>query len=497
MRFLKISQLIILSQVAIFLASCGEYENNTITVYVSADEQIARKVIGDFTSKTGIEVAWVGDTEASKTTGLVTRLRREVSRPVADVFWSSENIGTIHLAQEGVLASCSSTLTDAWPEQFRDQSGYWFAFSPRARVIAYDPKVTKVEEMPLYWWDYSSAAMADPRFGTTGTHLAVMAADADRFESFALALSGTPLLGGNSATVQAVIDGTAKYAMTDSDDVHAAVARARSCRAIVLRVQLVPFQPAVDLLAVAAQQPSDLGDVALAAREGRHECFSRILRTRLFLRLRLHAQHARFDGVRVGVFGEPGKGDVQVEPPEEHQGIASAEQIALVQGADRHVLSVHGDSVLALQVDDSKDRTPSDQAQMLPAHARIGEDQAVPSATPEHDFLLDREGPAAPSGIGGEQYAQPPASLGLRWNDSKRPGHGPILEEGAALPSIGGLASCDAAPPEEQVLVEALGQFAGLGVAEEHGIAEAQGVRHVAQRGLHLAGSLHREVVEP
>ena len=228
MRFLKISQLIILSQVAIFLASCGEYENNTITVYVSADEQIARKVIGDFTSKTGIEVAWVGDTEASKTTGLVTRLRREVSRPVADVFWSSENIGTIHLAQEGVLASCSSTLTDAWPEQFRDQSGYWFAFSPRARVIAYDPKVTKVEEMPLYWWDYSSAAMADPRFGTTGTHLAVMAADADRFESFALALSGTPLLGGNSATVQAVIDGTARYAMTDSDDVHAAVARGAS-----------------------------------------------------------------------------------------------------------------------------------------------------------------------------------------------------------------------------------------------------------------------------
>ena len=212
----------------IFLLGCGKQESNKIIVYVSADEQIARVVIDDFTTKTGIEVAWVGDTEASKTTGLVTRLRREASRPVADVFWSSENVGTIQLAQEGAFASCSTTVTDAWPEEFRDSSGEWFAFSPRARVIAYDPKVTNVKEMPTYWWEYSNAAMADPRFGTTGTHLAVMAGDVNRFDTFLQGLGGKPLLGGNAATVQAVIDGSAKYAMTDSDDVHAAIARGAS-----------------------------------------------------------------------------------------------------------------------------------------------------------------------------------------------------------------------------------------------------------------------------
>ncbi|MBC8202459.1 MAG: extracellular solute-binding protein [Planctomycetes bacterium] len=224
-----------LSLAITLLCGCGKQETNTITVYVSADEQIARIVIDDFTSQTGIEVAWVGDTEASKTTGLVTRLRREASRPVADVFWSSENIGTIQLAQEGVFDSCSTTVTAAWPAEYRDPSAYWFAFSPRARVIAYDPTVTNVKEMPAYWWEYTDAAMADPRFGTTGTHLAVMAEDANRFNSFAQELGNTPLLGGNAATVQAVIDGSARYAMTDSDDVHAAIARGASIAMLMPR----------------------------------------------------------------------------------------------------------------------------------------------------------------------------------------------------------------------------------------------------------------------
>ena len=148
---------------ALFLAGCGDHQSQTITVYVSADEQIAREVIDAFTEQTGIRVKWVGDTEASKTTGLVTRLRREAQRPVADVFWSSENIGTIQLASVGVFAPYHSRVTESWPEQYRDAGGLWYAFSPRARVIAYDPLKTEVSNMPTYWWEYADAAIADPR----------------------------------------------------------------------------------------------------------------------------------------------------------------------------------------------------------------------------------------------------------------------------------------------------------------------------------------------
>ena len=70
--------------------------------------------------------------------------------------------------------------------------------------------------------------MADPRFGTTGTHLAVMASFDDQFSEFVDSLQGERFLGGNAATLQAVIDGTATLAMTDTDDVHAAIARGAS-----------------------------------------------------------------------------------------------------------------------------------------------------------------------------------------------------------------------------------------------------------------------------
>ena len=65
--------------------------------------------------------------------------------------------------------------------------------------------------------------------------MAVMAEDAERFDSFLQKIGGRPLLGGNASTVQAVIDGRATYAMTDSDDVHAAVARGASLAAFLPR----------------------------------------------------------------------------------------------------------------------------------------------------------------------------------------------------------------------------------------------------------------------
>ncbi|MDP7005430.1 MAG: extracellular solute-binding protein [Phycisphaerales bacterium] len=206
----------------IFLISCGSNETPKVTVYVSADEQIARTVFNLFTERTGIEVLWVGDTESSKTTALVQRLIREKTNPVADVFWSSEIIGTINLADEDVLTSYTSEVAEKWPTNNRDDKYRWFGFSPRARVIAYDPTRTKTTDLPSMWWEYDQAAMADPRFGTTGTHLAVMSTFPEQYDKFTNKVKGNYLLGGNAATVRAVVNGLVEFAMTDTDDVHAA-----------------------------------------------------------------------------------------------------------------------------------------------------------------------------------------------------------------------------------------------------------------------------------
>jgi iron(III) transport system substrate-binding protein len=209
--------------------SFNSSDSPILTVYVSADEQIAREIFSAFTKKTGIKVEWVGDTESSKTTALVQRLIREKKNPVADVFWSSEILGTMQLADAGVLAASNSSACLAWPKQYRDVDFKWFAFSPRARVIAYNPLKIEKDSLPKTWWEYGAASMADPRFGTTGTHVAVMAKlFPDEFFKFLTSMQGTVLLGGNAATVQSVVDGTALFAMTDSDDVHSAIARGHS-----------------------------------------------------------------------------------------------------------------------------------------------------------------------------------------------------------------------------------------------------------------------------
>ena len=214
----------------LFLASCMSHVEDApeVTIYVSADEQVAREVFGAFTRETGIEIVWVGDTEASKTTLLVNRLRLERDIPVADVFWSSEILGMIQLANEDMLSPHRSSRADVWPSKHRDSSYRWFGFSPRARVIAYDPARIQESQLPKSWWSFGGATIADPRFGTTGTHLAVMAAFPDQFPAFVDSLSSKPLLGGNAATLQAVVDGTATFAMTDTDDVHRAIERGAS-----------------------------------------------------------------------------------------------------------------------------------------------------------------------------------------------------------------------------------------------------------------------------
>ena len=80
-----------------------------VVVYCSIDETFARDILARFQRNTGIEVSAIYDSEAGKTTGLVNRLIREAQsgRPGADVFWSGELFGTMHLRDgDGAAARC-------------------------------------------------------------------------------------------------------------------------------------------------------------------------------------------------------------------------------------------------------------------------------------------------------------------------------------------------------------------------------------------------------
>ncbi len=216
-------------------ASGAPVASGELVLYSSADDEYLRLVLDRFTGKTGLKVRAVGDTEATKTFGLVRRLIAEKDAPRADVWWSSEPMSSIALAEAGVLAPMDPApkLDDmtAWPGDLRDAEGRWFAMARRARVIVYSASRVKDAEAPVRLRDLIDArwkgrvGIARPQFGTTRTHLAALVALAGeaKVEAWLTALrdNGVRLYDGNASVVRAIANAEIDVGLTDSDDVFA------------------------------------------------------------------------------------------------------------------------------------------------------------------------------------------------------------------------------------------------------------------------------------
>ncbi|MCH7961271.1 MAG: extracellular solute-binding protein [Planctomycetes bacterium] len=220
------------------LGACsGESDRRpTVVLYTSVDEHLAAVVIAAFEAESGLRVKRLGDTEQTKTTGLVQRLLLETDRPRADVWWSSEAMGTIKLARLGVLTPYQlppdSAFTDGWPSGLRGEYGSWYGFALRARVIAYNTDrvaqadaPTTLRELTQPRWN-GRVGMARPQFGTTRGHMAAIVAahGEDALQQWLLDMrrNGLRIYDGNSAAVSALARGEIDACLTDTDDVWAA-----------------------------------------------------------------------------------------------------------------------------------------------------------------------------------------------------------------------------------------------------------------------------------
>ncbi len=201
----------------------------TLTLYTSVDDTFAEMVIDAFTEQTGIKVHVLGDTEATKTTGLITRVMAEMDQPIADVWWSSEPMGTILLDQAGALepGAMAGMVGEDWPEALHSPDWSWIGNAMRARVIVYasdriDTPPTTLAELtdPRY---KGIVGMARPQFGTTRIHMAILA-DTWGIELFSKWLAEMEnndlrLYDGNARVVQAIAMGEIDIGLTDTDDV--------------------------------------------------------------------------------------------------------------------------------------------------------------------------------------------------------------------------------------------------------------------------------------
>jgi len=217
------------------LPSCKQnpdQKQKQVVLYCSVDQSIAEPIVAEFEQQTGIKVLARFDTEASKTVGLVQRIRAEAASPIADVFWSSEVFHTIRLAREGLLVRYNSDRTKDWPAKYADLNGQWYGFALRGRVIAYNTERISSNDAPHLLEDLLDnkwaglLVMATPEFGTTGGDVASWFAHygSDEAKKILQLLKANKirLVDGNSTAVRMVATGQADICLTDTDDVYAA-----------------------------------------------------------------------------------------------------------------------------------------------------------------------------------------------------------------------------------------------------------------------------------
>ena len=226
---------ILIGAICLTSFSCKGRRSGTqrrVVLYCSVDQEYAEPIMAEFERDSGIKVLARFDTEATKTLGLVQRIRADASSPIADVFWSSEVFYTIRLAREGLLAGYNSKATDSWPALFSDPNSRWYGFALRGRVIAYNTKRVTAEDAPRLLEDVLDSrwkgrlVMAEPEFGTTGGDVAswFVHYGAERAKEIldGLKANEVRLVAGNSTAVRMVATGQADICFTDTDDVYAA-----------------------------------------------------------------------------------------------------------------------------------------------------------------------------------------------------------------------------------------------------------------------------------
>lgn len=218
---------------ALAICACGAGPNpDVVVVYSAHDLLFSEPILAEFERTSGIDVRIVGDTEASKTTGLVNRLLERRARPEADVFWNNEILNTVRLAELGMLVPELPASAADIPAEHRDPQGRWFGFAARARVLLYDTRQLGAEEAPRTLADLlrpelrGRVAIANPLFGTSATHAAALfqvlgPEEAQEFYRSLLA-NGCKVVPGNAHARDLVVRGEVAVCLTDTDDAHGA-----------------------------------------------------------------------------------------------------------------------------------------------------------------------------------------------------------------------------------------------------------------------------------
>jgi iron(III) transport system substrate-binding protein len=227
LKMLRPSLLIVASFI-LSLTGCWSASESEVIVYTAQDEEFAKPVFDEFTSRTAVAVRPKFDAESTKTVGLAAALIQERDRPRADVFWNNEILNTHRLQKLGLLQAFSPEIAKEYPATYRDADGMWHGFAARARILIVNKSLVKRADWPRSIDDLADpkwrghVGLAKPLFGTTATHAACLFAvwGDERAKAFFTRLKENQIqvLGGNKQVAVDVGSGKLAFGLTDTDD---------------------------------------------------------------------------------------------------------------------------------------------------------------------------------------------------------------------------------------------------------------------------------------
>lgn len=257
----------------LWLVGCGGEDTRSVTIYCSHDRAHSEKILDLFEQETGIEVDAVFDSEATKTVGLVQRVRSEKARPRCDVHWSNEPLHAERLATDGFYEVLPDGAGEGIAARWRDPAGRWCGFAARARVLALAAQTPVIDSPPKRLEDLASehwrgrVVIADPRFGTTGSHLAIVRSriGPERYRRLLenLRANDIQVVSSNSSSRDRVLSGEAWIGLTDTDDIEVVRRRGATLGEGFLRGDGVLLLPNVIAIVKGGPHPEEARQLAL------------------------------------------------------------------------------------------------------------------------------------------------------------------------------------------------------------------------------------------
>jgi iron(III) transport system substrate-binding protein len=123
------------------VAGCGG-EDADLTVYSGRNEQLVGDLVKDFEKRTGLNV----EVRYGDSAELAAQIAEEGDNSPADVFFSQDAgaLGSV----ESSLETLPPKIQQQSPERYRDPKGRWVGASARSRVVAFDSRELKDEDLP-------------------------------------------------------------------------------------------------------------------------------------------------------------------------------------------------------------------------------------------------------------------------------------------------------------------------------------------------------------